>query len=94
MVNEGSITVKVRKGSSLKENVSRGEMYNNNVYIWIVLTAVVVFIILFVLSPSFVVDEIDEINVINNRKLLLWTIVFSVILWLIIFFAVYYSSRE
>lgn len=87
-------TAKVRKGSPLKENVTRGEMYNNNVYIWIVVTVIVVFIILFVLSPSFVVDEIDELNVTNNRKLMLWTLVFSIILWLIIFFAVYYSSRD
>src|SRR5574338_1032940 len=70
-------------------NWGRGSWGYVSMYIWLILAPIVIWIILISWKPSFVVDNINGTNVVNNQKLLLWTLIFSIIAWILIY-AIYY----
>lgn len=67
----------------------RGGWGYASMYIWLILAPIVIWIILISWKPSFVTDNINGTNVVNNQKLLLWTLIFSIIAWILIY-AIYY----
>lgn len=61
-------------------------------YIWLVLAPILIWIALASLKPSFVADNVNGVSVISQQKLLLWSLVFSVMAWILIY-AVFYCRR-
>lgn len=67
----------------------RGSWGYASMYIWFILAPIVIWIILVSLKPSFVTDNVNGVWVLNNQKVLLWTLIFSIIAWILIY-AIYY----
>ncbi|SRR5260221_7281276 len=62
----------------------------STMYIWFIIAPIVIWFALMYGKPSFVTDSIaSHPPIINNQKLLLWTLIFSVISWILIY-AVYF----
>lgn len=57
--------------------------FNTNTLIFLVLVPVVVWILLFTLRPNFVTDLVNGERVINTSKLILWTLIISVLVWIL-----------
>lgn len=70
-------------------NWGRGSWGYASMYIWFILAPIVIWIILVSLKPSFVTDNVNGVWVLNNQKVLLWTLIFSIIAWILIY-AIYY----
>ncbi len=54
-------------------------------YIWLVLVPILIWIALAAIRPSFVADNINGVTVLSQQKLLLWSLVFSVMGWIVIY---------
>ena len=53
---------------------------------WIVLIPIVIFVLLIVLAPSFVVEEDPNQTIqLNYSMIILWTIIISIIMWVSLF---------
>lgn len=60
-----------------------------SMYLWFIVAPIVIWIILFTAKPSLVTDNLNGQVVINNQKLALWTLIFSIVAWVFIY-AIYY----
>ncbi len=58
-----------------------------SLWLWIIVAPVVLYIILFSVRPNFVVDMVNGTAVINQQKMLLWTLIFSIGAWILIYSA-------
>ena len=58
-------------------------------YLWFIIAPIFIWILLFSMKPSFVSDNVNGQQVISQQRLLLWTMVFTVISWVIIY-SIYY----
>lgn len=54
-------------------------------WIWIILVPVIVWFILLLLRPEFVNTDKDGDRVLDHRQLILWTLVISLIIWIVLF---------
>lgn len=61
-------------------------------YIWLVLVPILIWIALAAIRPSFVADHINGVSVISQQKLLLWTLVFSVMGWILVY-SIFYCKN-
>jgi hypothetical protein len=73
-----------------KDGRPRGWGYAS-MYLWFIVAPIVLWIILFTVKPGFVTDNLNGVVVVNNQKLLLWTLIFSIIAWILIY-ACYYCK--
>ena len=65
-------------------------LYNPLFWILAILSPIIIWFILFGLKPGFVtVVDSNGSTVISHQNLLMWTIVFTVIVWIIIYFCFY-----
>jgi len=71
-----------------KDGKRRGWGYAS-MWIWFILVPVVIWIILFSVRPNFVTDTVNGTAVINQQKLLLWSLIGSVAGWIIVYAAYY-----
>jgi len=62
-----------------------------SMYLWFIVAPIVVWIILFTVKPNFVTDSINGVITLNSQKHLLWTLIFSIIAWILVY-AVYYCK--
>lgn len=60
-------------------------------YLWFVVAPIFIWIVLFSTKPSFVSDNVNGEQIISQQRLLLWTLIFSVVSWIIIY-AIYYCK--
>lgn len=56
-----------------------------SMWIWFVLAPILIWIILFSIRAGFVSDNVNGVTTLNQQKLLLWTLVFSILAWIIIY---------
>lgn len=73
---------------SQTDETSSGKSYvfNTGTIIWLIIIPIIVWMILYSLKPHFVTDlSGDKERTINTSKLLLWTIVISIILLVLIY---------
>jgi hypothetical protein len=73
-----------------KDGRPRGWGYAS-MYLWFIVAPIVLWIILFTVKPGFVTDNLNGVVVVNNQKLLLWTLIFSIVAWILIY-ACYYCK--
>jgi hypothetical protein len=68
-----------------------GEMNYTSMYIWFIIAPIVIYFALYVTKPAFVTDTVNGVAVINNQKLFMWTLVGTILAWLLIY-ALYYCK--
>ena len=72
------------------ENSLTGE-WAVSTWIWIILVPVLVWIILLLLAPTFVLQTKDG-NQVDHRQMILWTLVISAIIWILLWSLNYCKS--
>jgi hypothetical protein len=60
-----------------------------SMYLWFIVLPLLIWVILFTCKPPFVTDNINGVVTINNQKLALWSLIFSIVGWIAVY-AVYY----
>lgn len=76
------ITCKDKNGNESRKSYT-------SMYIWFVVAVVVIWLILWWAKPAFVTDLVNGVPVLNNQKLLMWTLIFSILAWIVIYAAYY-----
>ena len=58
--------------------------WSTSTYIWIIVVPVVVYIMLLMLVPTFVLKDANGTSQVDHRQMLLWTLIISAILWVML----------
>ena len=87
-VDEGDVVLSSRKiRMATKERAEKDSMmgkWSVAAWLWLILIPIVIFVLLLIFAPSFVTTTQNSHVVLDHSRILLWTLILSVIVWVLV----------